>query len=627
MLIEITIANFAIIDTLTLRLGSHFSVFTGETGAGKSILVDAISALVGDRVPADVVRTGGERATVEGVFDVTRLLTGPPDGAPHLRLAEEAESGRQEDDSGETLRGVLAEFGLEVEDGMLILSREILASGRGVARINRRAVPISALQRVARFLIDIHGQSAHLELLRPEQHIYYLDRYAGTEDLRGQVAGLVAEWRGARRELERLRRDEREIERRIELLRYQVEEIVAARLVPSELDELETERRRLANAERLGELSAAIHAALTGDGETDAAGALDLLARAQRSLTELLRLDDSPRESLATLEQATYLAQDVADAVRSYADEVAADPERQAEVEERLSLISKLRRKYGATIEEILAYAEESAHELEELTHREERMSHLQERDATLKTHIGALAAQLSERRRAAADRLAAAMERELDDLNMRRARFQVGIAQRPDPDGVSIPAGDVHAPKKGAKGAPSQPAETFAFTATGVDHVEFLIAPNPGEPLKPLARIASGGETSRLMLALKTILSNADIVPVLIFDEIDSGISGRSGQVVGEKLWQLGQAHQVLCVTHLPQIAALGDQHFRVAKSSDASRTTTHVEELAGTERVSELGQMLGGANTAAARANASELLQRGDEWKRQAQSAYQTA
>jgi DNA repair protein RecN (Recombination protein N) len=624
MLIEITIANFAIIDTLTLRLGPHFSVFTGETGAGKSILVDAISALVGERVPADVVRTGGERATVEGVFEIEHLLTTPADGAPRLRLADEAAAGRQEDDAGETLQSVLAEFGIEVEDGMLILSREILASGRGVARINRRAVPISALQRIARFLIDIHGQSAHLELLRPEQHVYYLDRYAGTADLRGQVAGLVAEWRGARRELERLRRDEREIERRIELLRYQVEEIVAARLVPSELDELEIERRRLANAERLGELSAAIHAALTGDSETDGAGALDLLARAQRSLSELLRLDDSLRDSLATLEQATYLAQDVADAVRSYADEVAADPARQAEVEERLALLSKLRRKYGATIEDILAYAEESAHELEELTHREERMSHLQERDAALKTHIGALAAQLSERRRAAAERLAAAMERELDDLNMRRARFQVGIAQRPDPDGVPIPAGDSPAPKKGA---PSQPAETYAFTATGVDYVEFLIAPNPGEPLKPLARIASGGETSRLMLALKTILSNADIVPILIFDEIDSGISGRSGQIVGEKLWQLGQAHQVLCVTHLPQIAALSDQHFRVAKSSDASRTTTHVEELAGAERIAELGQMLGGANTAAARANAGELLQRGDEWKRRAQSAYQTA
>jgi DNA repair protein RecN (Recombination protein N) len=351
---------------------------------------------------------------------------------------------------------------------------------------------------------------------------------------------------------------------------------------------------------------------------------LDLLARAQRSLSELLRLDDSLGDSLATLEQATYLAQDVADAVRSYADEVAADPERQAEVEERLALLSKLRRKYGATLEEVLAYAEESARELEQLTHREERMSELQERDAALKMRIGALAAQLSERRRAAAERLAAAMERELDDLNMRRARFQVGIALRPDPDGVPIPRADAPAPKKGA---PAQLADTYAFTPTGIDHVEFLIAPNPGEPLKPLARIASGGETSRLMLALKTILSNADIVPILIFDEIDSGISGRSGQVVGEKLWQLGQAHQVLCVTHLPQIAALGDQHFRVAKSSDARRTTTHVEELAGAERVAELGQMLGGANTAAARANAGELLQRGEEWKRQAHAAYQTA
>jgi DNA repair protein RecN (Recombination protein N) len=507
---------------------------------------------------------------------------------------------------------VLADLGIEVEDGTLILSREILATGRGLARVNRRAVPLSALQRVARFLIDIHGQSAHLELLCPEQHVFYLDRFAGVEDLRRQVADLVHEWRSSRRELERLRRDEREIARRIELLRFQVDEIAAARLVPGETDELETERRRLANAERLGELAAATHAALAGDGEADELGAIDLLARAQRSLADLLRLDESPRDALGSLEQAMYLAQDAADALRSYAADVAADPARQAEVEERLALIANLRRKYGATTDEILAYAEESARELDALTHRDERMAELTVRDTELRARIGALAGQLSERRHAASERLAAAMERELNELNMRRARFQVSIAQKPDPDGVPT---DVAG------------ANTAACSSTGIDRVEFLIAPNPGEPFKPLARIASGGETSRLMLALKTILSAADIVPILIFDEIDSGISGRSGQVVGEKLWQLGQSHQVLCVTHLPQIAALGDVHLRVTKVADADRTITRVEDLDQPGRVAELGQMLGGADTAAARANARELLQRAQEWKRSAAATSRSA
>ncbi len=625
MLLELSINNFAIIDALSLRFGPHFNVFTGETGAGKSIIVDSISALMGDRLGAEVVRAGADRTTVEGIFDIASLLAAPRDGAPHLRVADDDSANAEEDDGGDTLASVLAELGIEVEDHTLILSREILASGRGVARINRRAVPVSALQRVAGFLIDMHGQSAHLELLRPERHVFYLDRYAGTEDLRGQVADLVAEWRGVRRELERLRRDEREIERRVELLRYQVDEIEAAQLQAGELDDLETERRRLANAERLGELSVAVHSALSGDPDNDALGASDLLAQAQHNLSELLRLDDSLQEQSASLEQAIYLTQDVADAVRSYQEEVAADPERQQEVEERITLISKLRRKYGATIEEILAYAGESARELDDLTHREERISDLQARDEELRARIGTLAGELSDKRREAGERLSAAMERELDDLNMRRARFQIAIHQKPDPEGAPVRFG---APPTSKKAADPQPAERYAFTATGIDRVEFLIAPNPGEPFKPLARIASGGETSRLMLALKTILSKADIVPVLIFDEIDSGISGRSGQVVGEKLWQLGQTHQVLCITHLPQIASLGDLHFRVAKAAIGDRTSTRVEELTPQARVGEIGQMLGGADTSAARANADELLSRGIDWKRSAQStAYRSA
>ena len=589
MLAELTISNFAIIERLSLALGPGFNVFTGETGAGKSILIDAISALVGERMGADVVRAGAERAIIEGIFDIS---------------AELAQAHGANDGGDGSLVGLLAEIGAEIEDNQLILSREVTASGRSVARINGRVAPVSTLQRIAGGLVDIHGQGAHLTLLRPERHIFYLDRYAGLDAEREQVTALYGEWRATRRELERLRADEREIERRIELLRYQVDEIAAAKLVPGELDDLERERRMLANAERLGELTAAVHAALHGDEEGESAGALDLLATARRALADLLRLDDTLASQQDALEQALFTLEDVSAATRDYQDQVAADPARQAEVEERLDLISKLRRKYGATIEEILAFAEQAARELDGLTNREERAAQLQEQEERLRERIGAAAGQLSQRRRAAGKALATAMERQLDELNMRKARFQTQITQRPDANGAPV--------------RESSGEARYAFTATGVDQVEFLIAPNPGEPFKALARTASGGETSRLMLALKTILSHADAVPILIFDEIDAGISGRAGQVVGEKLWGLGRSHQVLCITHLPQIAALGDRHFQVAKGLRGDRTTTEVTALDGAAQVDELAQMLGGSATAASRANARDLLARAAEWKR---------
>ena len=609
MLLELSISDFAIIDELQLTLGPHLNVFTGETGAGKSIILDAISALVGERVSSDTVRAGSERASVEGIFDVSALLAS--DGAH----------------TGESLAQVLGQLGIECEDGILILAREVLAAGRGVARVNRRAVPISGLQQIARFLIDIHGQSAHLELLRPEQHVHYLDRYANTTELQNQVALLYNEWRLTRKDLERLRQDERETLRRIELLRYQVEEITAATLRPGELEELEAERRRLANAERLGELSATIYAALSGDSDTDMLGALDQGEVARRAFADLLRLDNALQDQATALDQSLYLLEDVVRGVRSYQDEVTADPVRQAEVEERLDLISKLRRKYGASIEEIFEYEAACARELEELTHREERAAALVEREQGLKREIGSIAGQLSMKRREAGLQLALAMESELDDLNMRRARFQVQILQQSNADGVPVqpPSGKGKLAASVSQFSPE--AGLYGFGPMGIDTVEFLLAPNPGEPLKPLARIASGGETSRLMLALKTILARADIVPTLIFDEIDSGIGGRSGQIVGEKLWQLGGRHQILAVTHLPQIAALGDRQFQVTKVMEKQRTTTQVRDLSADERIGELAQMLGGSDTAASRANAGELLERGRTWKESQAETYQPA
>ncbi len=609
MLVELTITNFAIIDSLRLTLEPDFNVFTGETGAGKSIILDAISALVGGRVGAEVVRAGAERAIVEGIFDVSgaTLTAGAGEAASADTRQRQDEGGEPED----TIASILSAQGIEPEDGMLILAREIAANGRSVARVAGRAVPVAVLQRLAAHLVDIHGQGDHLTLLRPAQHLYFLDRYASTVEMRGEVADLAAELRVTQRDLARLERDDQELERRLDLLRFQVDEITAARLTPGEIESLEQERKRLASLERLGELASAAHAALAGDDTGETLGAVELLAAAQRALGDLLRLDNMLEGDADSLSQAAALADDVAASLRAYQDELIVDPGRQAEVEERWDLLMRLRRKYGTTVGDILAFAESAAEELNTFSRREERLGELREREAALLGQIGEKASLLSARRQEAATRLAAAMERELDQLNMRKARFEIAITQTADPDGAPVAS---VARKKSTAGDISE--GRYAFTATGIDSVEFRIAPNPGEPFKPLAKTASGGETSRLMLALRTVLARADAVPVLIFDEIDAGISGKTGQAVGEKLWELARAHQILCVTHLPQIAAFGDAHFSVAKEVDDLRTRTLTERLSGERRVDELGQLLG-AQSSAARANAKELLQRADKWK----------
>jgi len=619
MLTELTITDFAIIDRLVLRLNARFNVFTGETGAGKSIIIDAVSALLGSKTGTEVVRSGAERATIYGAFSVGDLPAihsasqqangARPDEAAETLLPDQAgeSSGNQEQaDARLALAELLGEYGLEVENGELILGREVFKSGRSTARINQRPVPLPVLQQVGSLLVDIHGQSEHLTILRPEQHINYLDRYAEVLPLRSQISDLVTEWRAAKRELTTLQQNERELERRVELLRFQVEEIEQAKLQASEVEEMERERRVLNNAERLAQLCAGIYSALSG-GE-DGGSAADLLKGARREMDELARLDPTMKEYDAALEEIIYRLEDVSMSVRSYHESIEADPGRLAEIEERLDLIAKFKRKYGSTVEEILKYGADAAAELDRYGHREERLAELQARDDVLRRQIGELAGRLSARRSEAALRLAEAMERQLDDLNMKRARFKVDIRQQYDSEGVPT------------EREPGGPTEFYAFNTTGIDRVEFLIAPNPGEPFKPLGKIASGGETSRLMLALKSILSAADATPTLIFDEIDSGISGRSGSIVGEKLWNLTSDHQVICVTHLPQIAACGDAHFNVAKEVHGERTMTQVRQLSYEQRAIEIGQMLGGSLTDTSRRNAEELLQRAEEMKEQA-------
>ncbi|GAC1505828.1 MAG: DNA repair protein RecN [Ktedonobacteraceae bacterium] len=632
MLIELTIKDFAIIERLQLRLNRSFNVFTGETGAGKSIIIDAVNALLGGKIGAEFVRAGCARATVEGVFSVDALPPVSEDWLPldtasdneedapstlidlferaerpeHPEHPEPSHSDTSSADAKVALATLLYEYDITLEDGQLILTRDIMPSGRTVARINGRAISLHILQQVASWLVDIHGQSENISLLRPDQHINFLDRYAETVTLREQVGAKVAEWRNAHKTLQSLQQNIREQERRAEFLRFEIEEIEKAELHPGEVEELEEERKILSHAERLRELCALVHGSIQGAdlGSDDFKPALDQLRVAQRSLSELVRLDKNMEEYENSLAEAIYQLEDVATTISSYESDIEDDPRRLADIEDRLALITKLKRKYGATIEEILQRVTEDQAELETIVNRDELIAKLQSQDSVFRREIGALAQELTTKRTEAAKTLATAMEEQLNDLNMRRARFQVEILQVSDEQGVPV-------------FIEGQPVQNYACDLTGVDRVQFLIAPNPGEPFKPLTKIASGGETSRLMLALKTILADADATPTLIFDEIDAGISGRSGQVVGEKLWQLTQNHQVICVTHLPQIAAFADAHYNVNKQIFDNRTMTVVNELRNEQRSREIAHIMGGNVTEISMKSAEEMLGRSNLWK----------
>lgn len=599
MLTELHIRNFAIIDRLQLSLGPGFVALTGETGAGKSILIDGLEMVLGGRSDSTFVRAGTKRALLEATF----------------RLSPQRQ---------ERLRPILEREGLEGDEpDLLLLSREIRAGGRSVARVNGRAVRLSLMREIAEGLVDIHGQSEHLSLLRVPAHLELLDRYADLGDLRARVADKAKQIRATRRERRALERDEQELARRVDLLQYQIAEIEAAGLEPGEDEELAAERVRLANAEQLAGLLAETLQAVD-EGSEKSPPALDSLGLAVRLLERLARIDASLDPQLKEAEDLTYRLQDLARGLRDYQEQVEFNPRRLAEVEERLNMLRRLERKYGPTIPDILAYAERVAQELDDITHSEERIAALQVQEERLLAELGAESMELSTRRREAAQTLATAIEKELADLRMEGTRFGVDFRWKADVEGAILPqtapglrfrVSSAGLEFETGDGEPVPPMRV-AFDGTGIDRVEFLVSPNPGEPLKPLARIASGGETSRLMLALKTVLSRVDETPTLIFDEIDQGIGGRVGSTVGEKLWALTDpqidgyvSHQVLCVTHLPQLAGFGDLHLKVEKAVAGDRTVTRILPLQEGARVEELAQMLGGGGEAARR-SAEEIL-----------------
>lgn len=578
MLSELTIKDFAIIDKLTLQFSPGFNVLTGETGAGKSIILDAMSLLLGGRASNDAVRSGAEKALIEGIFVL------------------ESESTRALVDS------ILAREELEGDSpDVLVLTREVRRGGRNICRANGHVVTVAILQELSEGLIDIHGQTEHLSLLKPSYHLDLLDRYGGLVERRRAFADLVRQVEALRSELHDLITHKEERAMRAEMLAFKAEEIRAANLKPGEEDELRDEARRLANAEQLTELVREAYSALV-TGVEGGVGAADLLSTAASALARLVKIDPEA-EAIGTLaEELSIQVEELGRSLADYEESIEFDPVRLQQAELRVDLIRSLKRKYHVeTIEELIDAAEKAAAEVETIEGSSGRIEELEAQEAVLLARIGEAAAELSEARKACAARLSRAVETELSDLRMPDAQFGVSIEQADDPAGA--PVGDYR----------------LAFDRTGIDQVEFLISPNIGEPLKPIARIASGGETSRIMLALKTVLSRADETPTLIFDEIDSGIGGRIGAVVGQKLWSLAAEHQVLVVTHLPQLAGFSDMHFKVEKRRQGSRTVTHVTELARDKQIDELTAMLG-AEAESARQSAQEILTYVDGVKKRA-------
>ncbi|UYN88866.1 MAG: DNA repair protein RecN [Anaerolineales bacterium] len=552
MLTELRIQNFAIIEDLTLELGSGLVTFSGETGAGKSILIDAVETLLGVRADASLIRAGDERATVEGTFRI-------PDAAR------------------EQIHAILQREELLDDPDYLQIAREFRREGRNVVRINGRPATVALVRELGELLIDLHGQSEHLSLLRVPAHRLLLDRYAGVERELAAYQKTYGQLQELRRELASLREAEADAARRIELLSFQVQEIEAAKLQPDEEASLRDERTRLANAESLAANATLALAALDESQDAEAATASDRMGAAVEALGALARVDGSQAGLENRAQGLLDEMADIARELRAYLEQIEFNPKRLEEVEERLALLQNLKRKYGEDIAAIVAFGQRARKDLENISNAEERLDALQKGEGELLARLAQEAQALAAKRHSAADELSKGIEVELDDLKMEAARFGVEFGTTPDANGLEIGG------------------ERVGFDAYGHETVEFMVAPNPGEGLKPLVKIASGGETARLMLAMKNVLARADHTPTLIFDEIDQGIGGRVGSVVGEKLWRLARAHQVLCVTHLPQLAAFGDQHFKVEKIMNDGRTQTQAVRLKDDARVNELANMFG--------------------------------
>jgi len=543
MLVELHVTNFALIDRLDLTFGAGLNILTGETGAGKSIIIDALGLALGGRAGADLVRTGSAKATVEAVFDLSHAPA-----EVRRRLVEAGLDGEEEEDT-------------------LLVTRELArAGGKSQCRINGRLMPVGVLKEITEGLVDVHGQHEHQSLLAADHHIDILDNWGGKDALalRQQVSALFSEAGALKRELERLRTDARERARMLDLYRFQQEELAGANLQPGEEEELAADRSRLANSEKLSAAASDAYATLSG--AERGAGALDALNAALAAVEHVAALDENLPPLAETLQSAVSFAEDAARELRVYQESVEFNPERLEEIEARLDLIRTLKRKYGETLEEIIAYAAELNGKLDALENSEAREEELTADIGKAEAKLNAAAARLTKVRRKASENFAAGIARELADLGMAATQFEVSIEPQP-------------------------------VASKGADRVEFLLSPNPGEPLRPLAKIASGGEMSRIMLAMKSVLARTGAIPTMIFDEIDVGVGGRTAQTIGDKLEALAREAQIMCITHLPQIASRAGAHFFIEKQVHEGRTTVSVAPLDPEGRIDEIARMLGGS------------------------------
>ena len=581
MLLQLSIQNLALIDAMNIDFAPGMNVMTGETGAGKSIVVDAVNLVLGERADRDLIANGKQKARVEAVFDIA---------------------------DNEKVRALLAQMELPADEDVASISRELTSAGKNICRINGTVVPLQTLRQVSAQLLDIHGQHEHQLLLDSRNHIAYLDEFAAEEigPLLEQNAQRYSAWRTSAQKLAKLRRSVAEREQRIDMLRFQLEELRSARLVADEEEELERQKVFYRNA---GKIMAAFDeaCALLDTGAESGSSAVELLREGVRALSPVASLDSRYESVYARLDGLCYEVEDAVGELSGLREEMDYD-ERDAErVESRLDLLHRLNRKYGATTREMIRYRDKIAAELDELQDSDEAMERLEKEVRQNARALMETSTQLTHAREEAARRFETGIEAQLRDLGMKNARLSMAFTPLEQGEKISD-----------------------RFSAQGVDRIEMMFCANLGQPMKPLARVASGGELSRIMLALKNLSAQKPGIPrSMVFDEIDTGISGRTAQVVSEKMSQIGDHHQVICVTHLPQIAAMADEQFLVRKSDEGGVTRTQVVRLDRMQRAQEIARMVGGAacDSESSVRHALTMLDEADARKRVLREAYRKA
>ncbi|KMY50744.1 DNA repair protein RecN [Peribacillus loiseleuriae] len=571
MLTELSIRNFAIIEALSVSLEKGLTVLTGETGAGKSIIIDAIHLLVGGRGSAEFIRHGETKAEIEGLFQIDDELH------PVYRKA--------------------SELGIEISDGMIVLRRDMSTSGKSVCRVNGKLVTIALLREIGRTLIDIHGQHEHQELMDGRLHLQLLDQFGGEKIAKalGEYQKLYKEYDHAMKQLLKLSQNEQQMVHRLDLIQFQFDEIQQANLKLNEDEELSEERKKINNFEKIHEALQTSYLALSGEQK-----GLDWLSVAMNNLEEAAGLDETIKTITEPVSNSYYVLEDAISAISEQLDALEYDPERLDFIESRLNEINQLKRKYGSTIEEIVVYGAAIEEEIETLLNRETHISKLESQIKSVKADLLLEAKNVSELREKNARQLTKKILQELKELHMQKTVFEAHFHHT----AFSFSEGD-----------------SSTIGRNGLDEMEFYISTNPGEPLKPLSKIASGGELSRIMLALKSIFSKHQGITSIIFDEVDTGVSGRVAQSIAEKIYKVAIESQVLCISHLPQVAAMADTHLYIAKNIKAGRTNTSVHPLQYSDKVKEIGRMISGVEiTDLTKQHAEELLQQTEKIKQTA-------